>query len=135
MISKIDVRMCGGELTKDDGDDEGLDVLCARFVCVSRKIGDVQAQGGVVAQDSVEICKRDSSQREARDDVNTGHYSLPKKAHARAEPLTVVPWVMTVLLLMVPPALCNVLPKTAKKMIGAIILLKAKKYWTLMVLV
>lgn len=60
MISKIDVRMCGGQLTKDEGDDDGLDVLCARFVGVSRKVGDVQAQGGVVAQDTVEICKRDS---------------------------------------------------------------------------
>ena len=38
---------------------------------------------------------------------------------------------MTVLLLIVPPALCKVEPKTAKKMIGAITLLKAKKYWTL----
>jgi hypothetical protein len=63
------------------------------------------------------------------------HDLLAKKAQARAEPLTVVPWVMTVLWLMVPPALCNVSPKTAKKMIGAIILLKAKKYWTLLVLV
>jgi hypothetical protein len=53
----------------------------------------------------------------------------------RAEPVKVVPWVMTVLLLMVPPALCNVEPKMAKKMIGAIILLKPKKYWTLVVLV
>jgi hypothetical protein len=42
---------------------------------------------------------------------------------------------MTVLLLMVPPALCSVSPKTAKKMIGAITDLKAKKYWTLVVLV
>jgi hypothetical protein len=53
MISKIDVRMRDGELTEDDRDDEGLDVLCARFVGVSRKVGDIQAQGGVVAQDSV----------------------------------------------------------------------------------
>ena len=60
MISKIDVGMRGGKLTKDDGDDDGLHVLCAGFVGVSRKIGDVQAQGGVVAQNSVEICKRDS---------------------------------------------------------------------------
>ncbi len=61
MISKINVRMCGGELTKDDRDDEGLNVLCTRFVGVSRKIGDVQTQGGVVTQDSVEFCERDSS--------------------------------------------------------------------------
>jgi hypothetical protein len=52
--------MCSGEPTKYDGDDDGLDVLCAGFVGVSRKVGNVQAQGGVVAQDSVEICKRDS---------------------------------------------------------------------------
>lgn len=38
---------------------------------------------------------------------------------------------MTVLLLMVPPALCSVSPKMAKKMIGAMTDLKAKKYWTL----
>jgi hypothetical protein len=43
MISMIDLGTCGGELTKDDGYDEGLDVLCAGFVGVSRKIGDVQA--------------------------------------------------------------------------------------------
>jgi hypothetical protein len=61
MISKIDVRMCGGGLTKDNMDDDGLDVLCAGFVGVSRKVGNIQAQGGVVAQDSIEICKRDSS--------------------------------------------------------------------------
>ena len=60
MISKIDVRMCGGKLTTDEGDYDGLDILCAGFVGVSRKVGDVQAQGGVVAQDSIEICKRDS---------------------------------------------------------------------------
>ena len=40
MISQMDVRMCGVKLTKDDGDDEGLDVLCAGFVGVSRKVGD-----------------------------------------------------------------------------------------------
>lgn len=48
-------------LTKDDRNNEGLDVLCAGLVGVSRKVGNVQAQGGVVAQNSVEICKRDSS--------------------------------------------------------------------------
>ncbi len=48
-------------LTKDDRNDEGLNVLRARLVGVSRKVGDVQAQGGVVAQNSIEICKRDSS--------------------------------------------------------------------------
>ena len=52
--------MCGAQLTEDHWDDEGLDVLCAGFVRVSCKIGNVQAQGGIVAQDSVEICKRSS---------------------------------------------------------------------------
>ena len=37
---------------------------------------------------------------------------------------------MTVLVLIVPPALCNVEPKMAKKIIGAMILLRPKKYWT-----
>jgi hypothetical protein len=41
MISKIDVRNVRRELTKDERDDEGLDVLCAGFVGVSRKIGDI----------------------------------------------------------------------------------------------
>ncbi len=59
MISKMAVKMCGGKLTKDEGNNDGLDILCAGFVGVSRKVGNVQAQGGVVAQDSVEICKRD----------------------------------------------------------------------------
>jgi hypothetical protein len=43
MISKISVIMCGGELTKDDGDNDGLDVLCAGFVGVPRKVGNIQA--------------------------------------------------------------------------------------------
>ena len=60
MISKVYVRICGMKLTEDDGNDDGLDVLCAGLVRVSRKIGDVQAQRGIVAQDSVEICKMDS---------------------------------------------------------------------------
>lgn len=60
MISKINVRLCTGELTKDEWNDDGLDVLCAGFVGVPRKVGDVQAQGGIVAQDSVEVCKRGS---------------------------------------------------------------------------
>lgn len=38
---------------------------------------------------------------------------------------------MTVLWLTVPPAFCNVEPKMARKTIGAITLLKAKKYWIL----
>lgn len=65
------------------------------------------------------------------DGAGTEHHLLPKNAQARVDPLRVLPWEMTVLWLMVPPALCNVLPKMAKKMIGAITLLKAKKNWTL----
>ena len=60
MISKIDVRKCNWRFTKDDGDDDGLDILRAGFVGVSRKVGDVQAQGGVIAQNSIKICKSDS---------------------------------------------------------------------------
>ena len=98
MISKIDVRMCGGELTEDDGDDDGLDVLCARFVGVSRKVGDIQAQGRIVAQDSVEICKGVTLVRGKRGMIaGAEHHLLAKKAQARAEPLKVVPLVMTVL--------------------------------------
>ena len=74
-----------------------MDVLCAGFLGVSCKVGNVQAQGGVVAQDSVEICKTDSGQKEARDDVGAEHRLLAKKAQARAEPFKVVPLVMTVL--------------------------------------
>lgn len=44
-------------LTKDARNDEGLDVRCTGFVGISRKVGDVQAQGGIIAQNSVEICK------------------------------------------------------------------------------
>ena len=89
--------MPGGRPTKDEGDDKGLDVLCAGLVGVSGKVGNVQAQGGVVAQDSVEICKRNTGQRQGRGNVAAKHRLLAKKAHARAEPRKVVPWVMTVL--------------------------------------
>jgi hypothetical protein len=63
MIRKLSGGFWGGwaELTEDEWDDEDLNVLCAGFVGVSRKIGNVQAQGGIVAQDSVEICEEDSS--------------------------------------------------------------------------
>jgi hypothetical protein len=44
-------------LTKDDRNDEGLDICCTGLVGISRKVGDVQAQGGIVTQHSVEICK------------------------------------------------------------------------------
>ncbi len=64
-------------------------------------------------------------------DIGAQHHLLAKKAQVRAEPPRVVGWLMTALLLMVPPALCNVEPKMARKQIGAMTLLKAKKYWTL----
>jgi hypothetical protein len=60
MISNIAVGMCGGELTEDDGNNEGLDILSAGFVGVPREIGNVQAQGCIITQDSVEIWKRNS---------------------------------------------------------------------------
>jgi hypothetical protein len=47
--------MIYGKLTEDDWDDNSLDVLCARLVGISRKVGNVQTQGSVVTQDSVEI--------------------------------------------------------------------------------
>ena len=34
-----------------------MDVLCAGLVGVSGKVGDVEAQGGVVAQDSVQVAE------------------------------------------------------------------------------
>lgn len=43
MFSKIEVNRCNGKLTEDEWDDDGLDVLCAGFIGVSRKIGDIQA--------------------------------------------------------------------------------------------
>lgn len=50
--------MCGGgQLTEDEGNDKCLRILGADFVGVSRKISNVQAQRGVVAQNSVEICR------------------------------------------------------------------------------
>jgi hypothetical protein len=58
MISKINLRLRRGEPTEDDRDDEGLDVLGARLVGVSREIGNVQTQSGVISQDSIEVCKK-----------------------------------------------------------------------------
>ena len=55
---------CGREDAKqaddgeDDRDDNNLDVLGAGFLRISREIGNVQTQGGVVAQYSVEIYER-----------------------------------------------------------------------------
>jgi hypothetical protein len=114
-------------LTEDTWDDDSLNVLRTRLVGIPRKIGDVEAQGCVVAQNSIEIC---APLVEANDDHDTGYYLLPKNAQARTEPWTVVPSVITVLLLIVPPALRSVSPNTAKKTIGAMTLLNAKKYWT-----
>jgi hypothetical protein len=55
---------------------------------------------------------------------------LLKNDHASTEPWT-VEGVRTELPLMVPPALCKVEPKTAKKIIGAMMDLNAKRYWIL----
>ena len=55
------MRTCSGKLTEDARNNNGLDVLCAGLVGVSREIGNVQAQGGIVAQNTVEICKRHST--------------------------------------------------------------------------
>lgn len=41
--------------TEDEGDDNSLHVLSARLVGISRKVGDVETERGVVTQDSVEI--------------------------------------------------------------------------------
>lgn len=41
--------------TEDKGDDDGLHVLSARLVGISRKVGDVETERGVVTQDSVKI--------------------------------------------------------------------------------
>jgi hypothetical protein len=71
---------------------------------------------------------------EEKEEAGAEHHLLPKNAHARADPLRVLLWVMTVLVLTVPPALRSVSPKMAKKMIGAMMLLMPKKYCTLLVL-
>ena len=122
------MRMSAEELTEDDGDHNRLDVLRAGFVGVSREIRNVETQGSVVPKDTVEIYKQTVVRVCEKDGVE--FYSLAKNAQVRAEPEIVVPWVMTELLLMVPPALTRVSPNTAKKTIGAMKLLKAKKYWT-----
>lgn len=41
--------------TEDDGDDDGLDVLRGRLVGVTGEISDIQAECGVVAQNSVHV--------------------------------------------------------------------------------
>lgn len=50
--------MRGEGLAKDEGDHYGLNILCAGFVGIPCKVGNVQAQGGIVAQYSVEVCTR-----------------------------------------------------------------------------
>ena len=60
-----------------------------------------------------------------------GRIILAKKAQTTLDPVKVVGCVMILELLIVPPALASVLPKMAKKTMGAMTLLKAKKYWTL----
>ena len=41
--------------TEDERDNDSLHVLSAWFVGISRKVGDVETERGVVTQDSVEI--------------------------------------------------------------------------------
>lgn len=58
-ISRL--RSCGSEDTKktddreNDGNHQGLDVLCARFVRISAEIGDIETQCCVIPKDSVKI--------------------------------------------------------------------------------
>lgn len=73
--------------------------------------------------------------RKLKADTAARYDLLAKKAQVRAEPNILLLSVMTVLWLMVPPALRKVSPKMARKQIGAITLLKAKKYWILETLV
>ena len=44
------------ELTENNGYYDDLDVLGAGLIGVSREVGNVQAQRGIVAQDSVQVC-------------------------------------------------------------------------------
>lgn len=79
-----------GQLTEDGRDDNGLDVLSAWFVGVSRKIGNVQSQSGVVTQDSVEICEGSliSSERSVgRALIATYSPRKPKRVPSRAQGL------------------------------------------------
>jgi hypothetical protein len=48
----------GVELTEDEGDDNGLDILGTGLVGISREISNVKAQGRIVSQNAVEICKK-----------------------------------------------------------------------------
>lgn len=54
--------MCIGEgraeLTEDEGNDNGLDILRTGLVGISREISNVKAQGGIVSQNAVEVCTR-----------------------------------------------------------------------------
>lgn len=127
VVRVVFFMMDTGALTEDAWDDNSLNVLRAGLVGISREIGDVEAQGCVVAQNSIEVC---TSLTDPSSGLSMRHYLLPKNAQARTEPWTWVPSVITVLLLIVPPALRSVSPNTAKKTIGAITLLNAKKYWT-----
>ena len=54
-MSRRNLERCDGKLTEDDRNDDGLNIDCARLVGVSREICNVQAQGGVITQYSVEI--------------------------------------------------------------------------------
>jgi hypothetical protein len=62
----------GKLLTKDAGDDDGLDVACSGFVGVSGEIRDVEAEGGVVAEDSVEVGEEGPGEGGAVDGAGSG---------------------------------------------------------------
>lgn len=57
------LRGCGGEDaektndSEDEWNDYGLDILCVGGLRVPRKVGNVESQGGIVAQDAVQVCE------------------------------------------------------------------------------
>lgn len=55
LISKLNKVDEKEKQTEDEGDNDGLHILSAGLVGISRKIGDVETKRGVVTQDSVEI--------------------------------------------------------------------------------
>ena len=59
MVSQIEMVRFDGRLTEDNGNNEGLNILCAGLIRVSRKISDIQAECSIVSKDTVEIYKRE----------------------------------------------------------------------------
>jgi hypothetical protein len=56
MVSKINGRKGIEGRTEDSRNGNGLDVLCAGFVCVSCEVGNVEAERSVVTENTVQIC-------------------------------------------------------------------------------